>query len=292
MMLCMRVRFARCFSRLFATFCAACSPVNVLNALIPRDGYTMHQAMAYGTLTRQTLDVYVPNGQADKPLPVVLFFYGGGWDSGRKEDYLFAAEAFTSKGYLTVIPDYRIFPEVKFPEFMQDAVSACKWVKTNIACFGGDTDAIFIVGHSAGAHIGMMLNLNVQYLALEQLKPNDFRGFIGLAGPYDFLPLQSDRLKDIFGPEDLRWQSQPINFVTGKNQPTLLLVGLHDETVWPRNSHNLAKAIREKNGPVKVIDYPRYHHVDMIAKIAKPFRKFNTLLDDMVSFIDALSTGF
>lgn len=288
MILRMSVCFVRFFSSVLAALCAACSPVNVLNALIPTDGYTVHQAIAYGTLARQTLDVYVPIGQPDKPLPVVLFFYGGGWDSGRKEDYLFAAEAFTSKGYLTVIPDYRIFPEVKFPEFMLDAVSASKWVKTNVARFGGDPDAIFIVGHSAGAHIGMMLNLNAQYLAAEQLKPNDFRGFIGLAGPYDFLPLQSDRLKAIFGPEDLRWQSQPINFVTGKNQPTLLLVGLKDDTVWPRNSHNLAKAIREKNGSVTVIDYPHYNHVDMIANIAKPFRTFNTLLNDMVSFIESL----
>jgi acetyl esterase/lipase len=281
------LRFYRCFSGLFAAFCTACSPVNVLNAVIPTDGYTRHQAIAYGTLARQTLDVYVPNGEHEKPLPVVLFFYGGGWDSGQKDDYLFAAEAFTSKGYLTVIPDYRIFPDVKFPDFMQDPVSASKWVKANVANFGGDPDHIFIAGHSAGAHIGIMLNLNPQYLAAEQLKPNDFRGFIGLAGPYDFLPLQSDRLKTIFGPEALRWQSQPINFVTGKSQPTLLLVGLKDETVWPKNSHNLAKAIREKNGPVTVIDYPRYHHVDMIAKIAKPFRGSNSLLNDIHTFIEA-----
>lgn len=279
--------FAKRFSSLFAILCAACSPVNLLNSVIPTDGYTLQQDIQYGSLARQKLDIYVPKGRHEKPLSVVLFFYGGGWDSGKKEDYLFAAEAFTSKGYLTVIPDYRIFPEIKFPDFLKDAASASKWVKANVARFGGNPDTIFIVGHSAGAHIGMMLNLNTEYLADAQLTPSDFRGFIGLAGPYDFLPLKSDRLKTIFGPKTSRWQSQPIHFVTGKNQPTLLLVGLKDDTVWPSNSHNLAKAIREKNGPVTVIDYPSYSHVDMIAKIAKPFRSRNSLLNDIQAFIEA-----
>lgn len=270
---------------LFAALMSACSPVKILNSIIPTDQYNTKENIAYGKLDRQKLDLYIPKNNEDKPLPVVLFYYGGGWDSGNKDNYLFVAEAFTSKGYLTVIPDYRVFPEVKFPEFMHDPVSAGQWVKQSIAEYGGDPNNIYVVGHSAGAHIGMMLNLNKDYLASVDLKPNQFRAFIGLAGPYDFLPLQSNRLKDIFGPEETRWKSQPINFVTGDNQPTLLLVGLKDDTVWPKNSINLANAIEEKDGQVQVVKYPSYGHVDMVAKLAKPFRGSSTLLDDMVQFM-------
>lgn len=280
----MCVRFARYFSLLFASLLTACSPVNLLNLTIPTRHITVHSNTAYGKLTRQSLDIYQPKHQ-HKQLPVVLFFYGGSWDSGEKKDYLFVGEAFASKGFVTVIPDYRVFPEVKFPAFMQDPALVAKWVKDNISDYGGDPENIFIVGHSAGAHIGMMLNLNAEYLAAVDLKPTAFKGFIGLAGPYDFLPLTSERLKTIFGPEERRWESQPIHYVTGKNQPTLLMVGLKDDTVWPHNTFNLAKAIREKNGPVQVLEYPKYGHVKMIANIARPFQKFNTLLDDMVDFM-------
>ncbi len=269
----------------FAGALTACSPVNLLNGLIPVDGQTLTPNIAYGELARQKLDIYVPKTNNQKPMPVVLFIYGGSWDSGDKKDYLFVAEAFTSKGYLTVIPDYRVFPEVKFPTFIDDAALACKWVKSHIAEYGGDANNIFIVGHSAGAQIGLMLDLNTEYLARVNLKPDAFKGYIGLAGPYDFLPLKSQRLKDIFSPEELRWKSQPINYVTGKNQPTLLLVGLKDDIVWPKNTFNLAKAIEAKKGPVKVVEFPDYGHVDMVTNIAKPFRGNSTLLDEMILFM-------
>lgn len=281
----MRVRFARCFSLLFATLLTACSPVNLLNLTIPTRHIAVNSDTAYGKLTRQSLDIYQPKLKASKPLPVVLFFYGGSWDSGEKKDYLFVGEAFASKGFITVIADYRVFPEVKFPGFMQDPALAAKWVKNNITDYGGDPENIFIIGHSAGAHIAMMLNLNTTYLAKVDLTPKAFKGFIGLAGPYDFLPLTSDRLKTILGPKENRWQSQPIHYVTSNHQPSLLLVGLKDTTVWPKNTFNLAKAMREKGGAVEVIEYPGYGHVRMIANIAKPFRRFNPILSDMVAFI-------
>lgn len=263
----------------------ACSPVNILNATIPTSTLQVNKSIAYGKLSRQSLDIYKPKSEEQKPLPVVIFFYGGSWDSGNKKDYLFVGEAFAAKGFITVIPDYRVFPEVKFPAFMQDPALAAKWVKDNVADYGGDPDNITIVGHSAGAHIGMMLNLNKTYLAAVDLTPAAFNAFVGLAGPYDFLPLTSDRLKTIFGPEDQRWQSQPINFVSNNHQPTLLMVGLKDDTVWPRNTFNLAKKMRANNQPVKVIEYPNYGHKKMIATIAKPFRGFNTVLDDLDLFI-------
>ena len=268
----------------------ACSPIKTLNALVPSDGYALHSDIAYGNLPRQKLDVYQPtkhvkNNEAKSP--VIIFYYGGSWDSGDKADYKFAAEAFTSNGFVTVIPDYRVYPEVTFPGLMADPATAAKWVKDHILEFGGDPNRVFLAGHSAGAHIAVMLSLNSEYLAKEHLKPTDFRGTIGSAGPYDFLPVKTDRLKAIFGPEDQRWKSQPIEFVTGKNQPMLLLVGLKDSTVWTHNTFNLAAKIKAKGGQVEVVEFPTYGHIDMAAKLAKPLRGNGELLKPMVDFVNS-----
>lgn len=274
-----------------ATFtAAACSPVKVLNSLIPTNGHSVKNDIPYGTLARQQLDIYIPKHQPNGQLPVVLFFYGGSWESGEKEDYLFAAEAFASRGYLTVVPNYRVYPEVKFPAVMQDPAYAAKWVKTHIAEYGGDPNHIFMVGHSAGAHLLTMLALNTDYLNQVALKPSDFAGYVGLAGPYDFLPLKSNRLKEIFGPEETQWKSQPIRFVDGKNPAMLLLVGLKDSVVWPRNTFNLASEIRQHQGPVEVIELTDYGHVDMVAKLAKPLRGNSRLLDEVDAFMQKLSS--
>jgi acetyl esterase/lipase len=280
---------------------SACSPVNILNAVISDKGYRLSSGVAYGELPRQTLDIYTPNdaltsnhksqdkttsiSQAThKGLPVVVFFYGGSWDSGNRGSYKFIGEAMTSQGFIAVIPDYRVYPEVRFPGFMQDPAQAAKWVKQHAAEFGGDPERVFLAGHSAGAHIAAMLVLDPQFLAQQASKPGDFAGMIGLAGPYDFLPLKSERLKTIFGAEDQRAKSQPINFVSGHNPPMLLMVGDKDGTVWPRNTYNLAARIKAAGGPVEVAEFAGYGHIDMAAKLAKPLRD-QRMLETMTAFI-------
>lgn len=263
----------------------ACSPVKVLNSLIPTNGHTIKSNIAYGTEARQELDIYIPTHSQANKRPVVLFFYGGSWESGEKEDYLFVAEAFASRGYLTVVPNYRVYPQVTFPDVMQDPASAAKWVKTHISAYGGDPDQIFMVGHSAGAHLLTMLALNKEYLHSQALTPEDFAGYVGLAGPYDFLPLKSARLKEIFGAEETQWKSQPIHYVDGTNPALLLLVGLKDGVVWPRNTFHLAAKIREHDGQVEVVEFADYGHIDMVAKLAKPLRGNSRLLDEIDAFM-------
>lgn len=130
----------------------ACSSAKVLNTFVPSEGYKLHADIKYGDRPRQELDVYQPI-QPDKKFPVVIFFYGGNWDGGDRADYKFVAEALTSNGFVTVIPDYRVFPEVTFPGFMADPASAAKWVKDHIFEYRGDPNRIFLVGYSAGAHV-------------------------------------------------------------------------------------------------------------------------------------------
>jgi acetyl esterase/lipase len=267
----------------------ACSPVKTLNALVPASGYTLQADVAYGPLARNKLDIYRPKSDAQNKPPVVLFYYGGGWEAGDKADYKFVAEAFTSKGYVVVIPDYRVYPDVKFPALMEDPAKAAQWVKQHIGQYGGDHNQVFLAGHSAGAHLAVMMSLNPEYLAKVSLTPQNFVGTIGLAGPYDFLPLKSARLMEIFGPEEGRWESQPISFVSGNNQPLLLLVGLKDGTVWKHNTFNLAAKIKAKGGPVEVAEYPNYGHIDMVAKLAKPLRGNGDLLKPIIDFLQAHS---
>ena len=271
---------------------AGCSPLKTLNSLVPDSGFNVTKDIAYGDDAREKLDVYVPvadsktattNTVAAKR-PLIVFFYGGNWQSGDRGGYKFVAEALTAQGFVVVIPDYRLYPQVKFPELMVDPASAVQWAKQHAAEYGADPQRVFVGGHSAGAHLAAMLTLNEEYLAKVGLKPADLSGMFGLAGPYDFLPLTSDTLKIIFGPEDQRWKSQPINFVTGKNPPMLLLVGLKDNTVWPRNSFHLADKIKAKGGAVQVGEFADYGHIDMVAKLAKPFRDDN-LVNAIADFI-------
>lgn len=270
----------------FATvFLVACSPIKTLNVFVPDEGYELRKGVSYGELPRQKMDIYVPKANTQVKRKVVVFFYGGSWESGAREDYKFVGETLTSKGFIAVIPDYRIYPEVKFPGFMADPAKAAAWVKLHANEFGGDAEHIFLAGHSAGAHIAVMLSVNPEYLAGENLNYSDFAGTIGLAGPYDFLPLKSQRLKDIFGAESERWKSQPIEFVTGKNPPMLLLVGLKDTIVAPFNTFNLSAKIKAKGGLVEVIEFPTYGHIDMAAKLAKPLRS-NEELQAIVDFIN------
>ena len=267
-------------------FLAACSPIKTLNAFVPDAAYELRADVAYSDLPRQKMDIYIPKGNTQAKRKVVIFFYGGSWDSGARGDYKFVGEALASKGFIVVIPDYRIYPEVKFPGFMQDPAKAAAWVKLHANEFGGDAQHVFLAGHSAGAHIAVMLSVNPEYLARENLKYSDFAGTIGLAGPYDFLPLKSQRLIDIFGAENERWKSQPIEFVTGQNPAMLLLVGLKDNIVAPFNTFNLSNKIKSKGGLVEVIEFPTYGHIDMAAKLAKPLRGNGELLQAMVDFIN------
>lgn len=274
------------FGGLSAMLLTACSPVNVLNAMVPSHGFVVQRDIAYGELARQRLDIYQPTQRSGDTNPVVLFFYGGGWEDGDKKDYKFVGEALSSHGLTVVIADYRVYPEVVFPDFIEDAAAAVAWTKANIDSFGADPDQLFIAGHSAGAHIASMLVLNEEYLMKYALTPDDVKGMIGLAGPYDFLPLKSDTLKTIFGPEDLRWQSQPINFVKGDNPPMLLMVGERDLTVWPRNSFRLAEKVAAAGGEVVLQKFPDYGHVAMVAKLAKPLRGDGAILQPILEFID------
>lgn len=261
-----------------------CTPARLLNAIVTEDGYRIEKNLAYGEQPRQTLDIYVPDG-AGPATDVVVFFYGGRWEYGSKEDYLFVGQALASKGVIAVLADYRLYPDVRFPGFVKDGAKAVGWVRRHIAERGGDSDRIFLMGHSAGAHIAAMLALNPEFLAAENLMPQDLAGVIGLAGPYDFLPIKDPVIKKIFARDDMT-ATQPITFASADAPPMLLLTGDRDRTVLPRNSERLARSVNKRGGEATVQSYQRLGHVGLILALASPFRWLAPTLKDVIDFID------
>jgi acetyl esterase/lipase len=269
---------------------AACSATGMLNALAPRDGIIVTREIAYADGPRHALDIYAPRpsgAPAPAPAPVLVFFYGGNWDSGSKAMYRFVGAAMAARGVLTVIPDYRLCPQVRFPDFMYDAANAVAWTRANIARYGGDPHRLFFMGHSAGGQIATLLALDPTYLWSVDVSPRDVCGVIGLAGPYDFLPLHDDELKTIFGPEAERPRSQPINYVTPQAPPMLLLAGRDDTTVDPGNTVRLAARLRAAGVSVQDELYPGVGHKTLIAAFARPLGFLAPAREAAVRFVDA-----
>jgi acetyl esterase/lipase len=242
--------------------------------------------IAYGSDARQKLDIYAPTAKAETPRPVLIFFHGGAWRDGEREGYGFLGRAFASRGFVTVIADYRKAPKVRFPAFVEDTASAISWVHANISRHRGNADRIFLMGHSAGAHIAMMAALDPQWLAADNLKPDIIKGVIGLAGPYDFLPLTTDSSKIALGQWPDLTETQPITYARADAPPLLLLTGDKDTVVKPRNSKVLSEKIQVLGGQQQLKIYPGVDHADIIMAVARPFRKKAPVVEDVVNFIN------
>ncbi|MCY0385954.1 alpha/beta hydrolase [Robbsia sp. Bb-Pol-6] len=283
--------------------------VATLNRAATGSDVTVAHDLAYGDDARQRLDVYRPvapgadadadadadggtvapdGASAKRGLPVVVFLYGGSWQSGSKEAYPFVGAALARRGYVTFVPDYRIYPQVTYPAFVQDAARAVAYARAHAARYGGDPSRIVLIGHSAGAYLVAMLALDKRWLAAVGMDPQrDLRGVVGLAGPYDFLPLHDDALKAIFTTPAGLADTQPITHVDGASPPMLLLAGRNDKTVDPGNTLRLAAALRAHGAPVEDILYAHAAHPLIIGAFAPMLRFLSPSFADTTRFVDA-----
>ena len=268
-----------------AAWLSACSPAGLLNATISRAGLTVEHDIAYGPHPREKLDVYWQAGAA--AAPVVVFFYGGAWNSGSKSTYAFVAATLARDGFVVVVPDYRLYPEVRFPSFLQDCAAAVAWTGAHMAQFGGDPGRLFLMGHSAGAYNAMMLGLDPRWLDGAGTSRDRLAGVVGLAGPYDFLPMTGQNEKLVFASVADGPASQPITYADARAPPLLLLAGDADETVRPRNTRALAARISALGGPVQVRIYPGVGHIGLVLAIAPIFQSKAPVLANLEAFLRA-----
>lgn len=254
-----------------------------LNVTTGTSDVLVRHDVTYDEKQQLALDVYHPRDAHNAP--VVVFFYGGSWKSGKRQWYRWAGEALAKKGMVVVIPDYRLWPTVRLDGFMQDAAHAVAWTHAHAGEYGGDPATLFLMGHSAGAHIGALLATDAHWLARVGMQPRQLDGFIGLAGPYDFLPLKNPDFIDMFGnTHAAQLRSQPMHYVDG-DEPPMLLQGTDDKVVWPRNAKSLAAALQRAGEPVELKLYPEIGHTAILLSLSRPFRGKSSALADSVRFI-------
>ncbi len=235
----------------------------------------------------QTLDIWAPDKAAAGPLPVVIFWYGGGWAKGDRASYAFAGRALAREGFLVVIPDYRKVPDVLFPAFLDDGAEAVAWVEQNVTQHGGDAARVAVMGHSAGAYQAAMLALDAKRLSAAGVGPGFIKAGVGLSGPYDFYPFDKPRSIAAFSHWPQPDQTQPITFARKDAPPLLLVTSEGDETVRPKNANNLGAKLRELGASVEVRNYGPLDHEEIVMALSVPFRGKGSVLADSVAFLKA-----
>jgi acetyl esterase/lipase len=263
----------------------ACSAVDALNATVASDTYQLTQGLSYGAQPRQRLDVYQPKAPVSDP-SLVVFFYGGSWSSGDRADYRFVGEALASQGMVAVVADYRLSPEVRYPAFVQDSASAMRWAFDHASDYGVHPSRIFVMGHSAGAYNAAMLALDARWLQAVGLAPSRLAGWIGLAGPYDFLPIGDSKTRIAFNWPATPQDSQPLSHASGASPPALLLAPVVDTVVDPVRS-TVAMAGRLRVSGVQVVSeqFDSVSHVTLLAAMASVLRGRAPVLERVTSFV-------
>jgi acetyl esterase/lipase len=267
----------------------ACSATDLLNATVADDTYVRSEGLPYGPDPRQRFDLYQPAVPV-RHAPLVVFFYGGSWSSGNRADYRFVGEALASQGIVTMVADYRLSPEVRYPVFVQDSAKAVRWAIDMAATYGASPSRVHVMGHSAGAYNAAMVALDGRWLAAEGLRPTQLAGWIGLAGPYDFLPIGDRKTQVAFEWPHTAADSQPLVHASKRSPPALLLAPLNDTVVSPeRSTLAMARKLEACGVRVESALFDSVSHVTLVAAMASVLRSRAPVLARVQAFVQ--STG-
>lgn len=258
-----------------------CSPLDAVNVLTPSAAYVQHRDIQYAETEKSSLDVYVPSANTTKARDVILFYYGGLWRKGAKEQYRFVADVYAALGYVVVIPDFRKYPDVDWTGMIADVAEAYRWTTEHIEGYGGNPSRIFLLGHSSGAHLAAMIAFD-QKLREGVASPC---GFVGLSGPYDFAPIGDEDVREVFSSAHDPRATQPITFASRGDPAALLLTGAEDETVEPGNSARLADRLSQVGVQAQVISYPDVGHAGLLISLTPINSKNASTVEDSVAFM-------
>jgi len=260
----------------------ACAPVNVLNGITPSDSFSKNKDVSFGELPRQKMDVYIAS-EPREAAPVIVFVHGGSWDSGSKDIYKFLAEGFTKDGFDVVVPNYRLYPEGRYPTFMEDNALAVAETAKRFP-----NRPIALMGHSAGGYNVLMLGLVPKYLeAVGVDRCSQIAGIAALSAPVGIVPLKAEPLITIF-PDRFTKEDAPLNQVNGRAPKMFLANGEDDKTVYPDNSVALGEKINARGGNAEVKIYPDMNHTDAVKVLSRRFDGDSELKADLVRFFDGL----
>ncbi|MBI5719552.1 MAG: alpha/beta hydrolase [Burkholderiales bacterium] len=269
-------------------------PLLALNVLAAASGGARAlEGVAYGTLPRHKLDIYTPAGPAPAGgWPLVVFFYGGAWNSGERADYAFVGRALAARGVLTLVADYRLYPDVRYPAFLSDCALALAWAIAEAPRLGASPARIFVMGHSAGAYNAAMLALDARWLAAAGRASGELAGWIGLAGPYDLYPMTNPDAQPVFFHPNYPERSQPIEFASARSPASFIAAPVHDTLVDPtRSTRSIAARLRAAGVPVTLRLYEEASHTTLIGAFAWPLAFVAPVLDDVVAFVAAVPSA-
>lgn len=264
---------------------ASCSPLYLVNTISTENDHITVSDERYGKEQRHRLDIYIPERIVDGS-PVVVFFYGGSWKRGEKGNYAFVGNSISSKGYLTVIPDYRLYPEVTFPAFVEDGARVLSWVREHLE---QARNGIVVMGHSAGAHTAALLALDNRYLGLTDQPSSIISGMIGLAGPYGIDPTEYRSTQPIFAEVESIEMTMPITFACSEKLPLLLIHGLDDSVVVPENSRELKRRAYACAGNVTYVELDDIGHFSILLGLSDSFLAEEAIQSSIETFLRSLS---
>jgi acetyl esterase/lipase len=262
---------------------AGCSPRRLGELVFVGDQFELTRNVTYAPGDRHRLDLYRPRA-ARRPAPVVIFLYGGRWQHGSKDEYRLVGDALTRQGLVAVIPDYRLYPQVTFPAWVEDGAAVVRWVRDSISGYGGDPRRIFLAGHSAGAHTAVLLALDQRYLREAGVPAGTLRGVVSLAGPVATEWTDPD-VQALMGPAGDWPRTYPLTYADSSGTPLLLLHGAMDKVVTPENSTRLAARIREHGGRARTVIYRGLDHVGIAVALAVPRLAIAPVVEDILRFV-------
>ena len=264
-----------------------CSVGAALSAMTAKGEGRLLADQSYGPDPRQAADLFLP-GKIEAGTPAILFFYGGSWNRGERETYRFVGHALAALGCIVAVADYRLYPQVRYPTFLDDGALALRWLRAQLPRHGAATAPVFLMGHSAGAYNAAMLALDARWLAAVGERPQALAGWIGLAGPYDFLPIVNPDVRPVFGHPDVAPDSQVFAHVRAGAPSAFLGAATKDDLVDPqRNTAGLARRLREVGVPVIERYYDQANHMTLIGAFAGPLRWVGPVLADVAGFVGA-----